>query len=443
MPLESKFQLEDKIYNFHVPETFRVQWASKEIEESYGPRISDLSRAFQNAELQTVFGGFREGCILNVDKHDIIKDHAFYEEVHDRGCRIIPLNYVPKSTSYTNEVQPLIHNTEYNVRVLVLHNRFNLASGPIRDFGRVLGYPKCCVEFFDEYWGRRGYRDLNPIQLTRTYGISGEYFHHMSSCNVLLKGMGIRAVPHLPCSFDCSATNLFSALFTRFIGPAAVSLLTELLSMEVEYSSYHGYAEVRTKLFKNIFNSIPFKDEVKYTLKQLLTIERKSNNGFTSKDAENRAHYELINFICSFMLNDNGGVLDMGCGDGSLLERIGAIFSNLELEGIEIDRGTYSKLAKGITGYNQDLNEFVPQKKYTLILIANQRLLEMDGRDRTVFLSMIRKYTKYLVVYDYTGNSIYYPSGFTNPNRKKGEFVNMAVFVPYDPTYGLPTTSTH
>jgi hypothetical protein len=72
--------------------------------------------------------------------------------------------------------------------------------------------------------------------------------------NVLLRWLGIRAVPHLPCRFNCQASvklaDNFLALGREFGYSAEIDWLFEMLSWPVEWSALHGIAEIRTPILK-------------------------------------------------------------------------------------------------------------------------------------------------------------------------------------------------
>jgi hypothetical protein len=65
--------------------------------------------------------------------------------------------------------------------------------------------------------------------------------------NILGRWLGVRAVPHLPCRFDCGPTVEFAeSLLGRGQGCAdEVDWLEEILSWSVEWSALHGIAGIK------------------------------------------------------------------------------------------------------------------------------------------------------------------------------------------------------
>ena len=72
--------------------------------------------------------------------------------------------------------------------------------------------------------------------------------------NILWRWMGVRAVPHLPCSFACPGTVEFANSLMglgREIGYGAeMEGIEEILSWPVSWSALHGIAEVKTPILK-------------------------------------------------------------------------------------------------------------------------------------------------------------------------------------------------
>jgi hypothetical protein len=103
------------------------------------------------------------------------------------------------------------------------------------------------------------------------------------------------------------------------------------------------------------------------------------------------------------------------------------------LEGVEINQEIFVKAFKSqqILVFNQDLNDFVFQGAYSLVMISNQRIAEMDEEQHFRFFNNIRTSTKYLLIYDYTGADVIYPINFTRLQQSKGTAVSMALYVPY------------
>jgi hypothetical protein len=75
-----------------------------------------------------------------------------------------------------------------------------------------------------------------------------------SRCNVFWRFFGVRAVPHLPCSFVCPGSLLLADVMRDAFSAMGYHReweeLLEILSWSVEWSALHGIAEIRTPLVK-------------------------------------------------------------------------------------------------------------------------------------------------------------------------------------------------
>lgn len=147
--------------------------------------------------------------------------------------------------------------------------------------GALLGYPACCRAFFDEVHGR-GVKDPVWWYATRSQadGASprdgAERDEHRDTgprgavagflavradarLNILLTRLGVRAVPHVPCSAHCSASLQVAADFAR-LGQALgygeeLEWRADLLAWPMAWSMLHGIAELETPLFKMACNT--------------------------------------------------------------------------------------------------------------------------------------------------------------------------------------------
>jgi len=124
--------------------------------------------------------------------------------------------------------------------------------------GALLGYPACCRAFFDVVFvsrqlGDPGWliaRNTPAVEVSgTTLSVAGD-----RETNILLRRMGIRAVPHFPCSFGCEPSRRLSRAMTETAashGRAAdIDRLHEILDWPAAWSALHGIAEIKTPVVK-------------------------------------------------------------------------------------------------------------------------------------------------------------------------------------------------
>jgi hypothetical protein len=238
----------------------------------------------------------------------------------------------------------------------------------IADF---LGYPACCYEFYRRVWVDEGQVDttwpmavgtLGPVNGDRVLCLSGP-----PEANILWRWMGVRAVSHLPCRFDCSHTV---ALGHRLLDVGRrngfgeeMAWLEEILRWPAEWSALHGIAEIKTPVLKVTTNTDPtahkyvvqrqgdsFPAEAPsglnfpYQVPERLHLTGSrgfrqglenplpiveappkgyaTNNGFATCQAMDEAHHPIVRLASQILAGRSGNVLDLGCGNGVLLRKI-------------------------------------------------------------------------------------------------------------------------
>jgi hypothetical protein len=176
----------------------------------------------------------------------------------------VPLEIQGAGTSYANTAGALEAGRPFAFRTIIGRledlQAFRAAwkSSDETTLGRLLGYPSCCTAFFRRVWVEDAMLDttwpmasasVSASNGTRTVTVGGP-----PEANILWRWMGVRAVPHLPCRFDCQATVELAHQLVA-VGREAgyreeMDWLGEILGWPVEWSALHGIAEVRTPILK-------------------------------------------------------------------------------------------------------------------------------------------------------------------------------------------------
>jgi hypothetical protein len=129
------------------------------------------------------------------------------------------------------------------------------------EIGRLLGYPACCHEFFKQVWVEQAMVDTTwPMAAATTPppdsadSVTALAVTGPPEANILWRWMGVRAVSHLPCRFDCENTVALGKQLIE-VGQKhgyerEMDWLLEILSWPVEWSALHGIAEIKTPVLK-------------------------------------------------------------------------------------------------------------------------------------------------------------------------------------------------
>jgi 2-polyprenyl-3-methyl-5-hydroxy-6-metoxy-1,4-benzoquinol methylase len=243
--------------------------------------------------------------------------------------------------------------------------------------------------------------------------------------------MGIRAVPHLPCRLDCAATAELGQRLVevgRTTGFAQeMDWLVDILSWSVEWSALHGIAQVKTPVLKVSTRTdatskryvvrrrgsahpsegvrglgFPYEVPVKLRLSESRGFRRglqnavrlhprpawyAMDNGFSSIDAMHDAHRPIVEAGVAALGQGGGNVLDLGCGNGALLERLAAAAPGVVPFGVDVEPERIEHARQLHPGHGRnfvsgdmfdDDRLWVEGRRYALALLMPGRLLETD-----------------------------------------------------------------
>ena len=117
-----------------------------------------------------------------------------------------------------------------------------------------------------------------------------------------------------------------------------------------------------------------------------------------------KAHNIILKAVSTILL-ESGRLLDLGCGNGVLLERITKEASYLVPYGVEAESERYWKAVERV-GENVKWCDIFSTDAYLhdnfeLTLIALNRFAEVTEDKADMFLRHLRNHTKFLIVYSY------------------------------------------
>ncbi|KKK99645.1 hypothetical protein LCGC14_2630690, partial [marine sediment metagenome] len=222
-------------------------------------------------------------------------------------------------------------------------------SGDDETIGALLGYPECCSRFFAATWAAGS---VDPTWEMSDHGDGA------IEANILLRWLGVRYVPHMPCGFRCEGTIELGRRLRALIPELEREWMDELLSMPMAWSSLNGIGEVITPIV-----TLNFRSDVGHELREIRRDgtsypeagahglrfpyrppparrpdERLwTDNGFSSLEAMERAH----DVVTSVLPPASRAVLDLGCGNGMLARKLAG--AKGKAWGIESDDGRVTR----------------------------------------------------------------------------------------------------
>ena len=453
----------DDRLQFQLPDFTRISWVNDHACEIWQPRLKQITGAWLEIEWRSIVAGVRRCALTVLSPESFVERAGIYAEA---GLNAMPLeiqgltNFSYASTS--TAVQP---GQLFGFRVAVgkpedvaaFKQAFDSADNI--KIGQLLGFPDCCQSFFESVWVDQSMVDTTWPMAAGTNGAEpGDRSLSVTGpieANILWRWMGVRAVPHLPCSFECQATVEFGKALMAVGRDAGfeqeMDWLEEILSWPAEWSALHGIAEVKTPVLKVSTRTdatahkftvqrqsdrypeeaikglrFPFQTPPKPILTGSRHHQRgldeeipeqaeflawyASDNGFSTKMAMDRAHQPILDLAAETLGAEGGSVLDLGCGNGALLKKLHARVPDLAPFGVDVDPGRVAHAAELLPDYTGNFSAgdiFEPdvywpeERKFDLVLMMPGRLLEVDPEKAGTLLRRLNENCGHILVYAY------------------------------------------
>ncbi|MBI5190641.1 MAG: hypothetical protein HZA22_08185 [Nitrospirae bacterium] len=224
-------------------------------------QLTQALLAWQEIEWLSIAYGLRR-CALATINVERIKQLSC--RVDNYGISILPIAKVAKGQSYQASIKWPMPGEQYNYLCAIG------ASNDVSEFkdawennnneliGSLLGYPKCCRTFFKIFWEENKLIDTTWQMSIATDGAilnnNGCVVKGPLETNVMLRGVGLRSVLHLPCNHQCEKSIYIGeqllAIGNRAGFNEQVDFIKRVLSLPVLWSAIDGIAEIETSLFK-------------------------------------------------------------------------------------------------------------------------------------------------------------------------------------------------
>ena len=272
--------------------------------------------------------------------------------------------------------------------------------------------------------------------------------------NILGRWLGVRAVPHLPCRFDCGPTVEFAeSVLGRGQGCAdEIDWLEEILSWSVEWSALHGIAGIKFPVLtvSTRTDATPWKYTVRLQGSKYppegasglrFPYERPSrlhvsdspsfqrglgnpigrqrqrpdwlyaDNGFSSHRTMQRLHEPIVALCCHELAESRGHILDLGCGNGALLRKIcrrreGLVPHGVDLKPQAIDhaRLLLPTFADNFLCEDMFTTGLLLAGRFLLVMLMIGRLAEVSPAEARRYVDRLAARTGRLLVYMYPGH---------------------------------------
>ena len=244
-----------ELLDFVLPDFLRLAWVSDPARDVWAVRFQQVMRAWAELEWLSVAAGIRACALVRTPK---LKPDDFIDKLGPRGLQAMPLSQqsggLPADARGPNSIQVVVGKAGEDLP----RCREILDSSDHEEIGALLGYPACCRKAFLERCREDSFWDPTWPTARETNATSVAAFtlelEQGPVANMLLRWVGIRAIPHLPCRFDCEPSIAFGRRFLQ-LGiesgfQTEMEWLEQMLSWPAEWSALHGIAEVKTPVLK-------------------------------------------------------------------------------------------------------------------------------------------------------------------------------------------------
>jgi len=446
--------------DFALPSFRRIAWVSDAARARWEPRIAAFGRAWTQIEWRSVVAGIRRCAVVYVSPVDLLDLSLSCAQ---SGLCALPIAIEAVPRAYAARSLPAEPGRSFQYRVVVGSPADVAAFAAAREAnderatGALLGYPACCVAFFERVWKQEAFIDTTWAMATNGSDEPTSRVVEIAAppeANVLLRWIGVRLVPHLPCSAACEPSAALGAALAetgRALGyDTEVEDALALLAAPLEWSALHGLAEIRTPVVKICADTDATAE--KYVVRQqgsalpdeaargvafpyrtnpgvALTRSRPhaaglearlalealpswhyEDNGFRTR-AQMHAAHDAVTAVVALVAGERpAAVLDLGCGNGELLRRIVGAWPHLTPYGIDKrpERIRRAGIVLPALGANAAVaNLFEPDRywpadrRFGVVLLMPGRLIEATPGRRALLLATIAARSDAVVLYGY------------------------------------------
>jgi len=245
----------------------RTVWLSEEARKEWASIIPKLGAMVSDLEVSSVAAGHRPCAWQTIGEAEFPRLAAIWAE---QGLVSLPIKRVRNFTGFAHRHEEPRAGERASLCVIVSKMladtlRFKAAfeKGDNDAQGELLGFPKCCREFFCATWAKGYFDPVWQAALNSKHEVIGERHIRVQGhpfANPVLRYAGLRVGFHIPHALDCPETITVATermKLAKATDPNLTKLLGALLSMPMSWDVYHGIAVVRTPIFDLIVPSVP------------------------------------------------------------------------------------------------------------------------------------------------------------------------------------------
>lgn len=223
----------------------RVVWHSEPLREKYGEIVREFGNAWLEAEQMSIVEGLRDLCLTPLSQPEYL---AFLPWAHDHGLHVRVKRFAGAFQGFAN-----YYTEGSDILVVAMSKTKDYVEDPEPE--KYLGYPTCCQTFFRANFPKY----IDPVL---QWAGNSDAVEAMFGCVPVLRSAGIRFVSHIPCSPQCTGSQLIANKMMQLLPKDMQEFGKEILSMPMSWDCYRGIAIVKTPWFRTIYRSVPYTEKV-------------------------------------------------------------------------------------------------------------------------------------------------------------------------------------
>ena len=251
------------------PEFTRSIWVSDRAASEWEDKIKRIAATWRRLEWRTVVKGVRKSALMWLSASELESLRSALGQVN-MGVSVLQV----LKHRHPNADDGIVFRVAVGTPKALKSFRSAWVKKDHDAIGELLGYPRCCRAAFDSEYLQLGHQD-STWQSAGGCGKSDGESHALEvkgppQVNALLAKIGVRLIPHLPCSFSCEESLRLAQQFQRVADTAeekeSIETALEMLTWPMAWSAVNGIAEIKTPIMKVNYGTdrVPQRRSVQY-----------------------------------------------------------------------------------------------------------------------------------------------------------------------------------
>lgn len=268
---EQREQLREHLSDDGAPDFTKSNWKTAESRDAWKDVLNRAKQGMKEAEWRSVLDDEtdrkaaivhinnrnREKWLRRVSQHDLAYRDVMFSEANDGYSHKFKATDRYDPTRQTYSVIAVNDDVADQMEESILGSGFEHED----TVGRLLGFPKCCRDFFFDQWHNEGH--IDPIyEITCNTDsvemVDGDPEHlrvvdPSAGANIMWRYFGLSFITHLPCAWDCEESIEIARDRYRIMAEngykEAADALYQWLEAPATWSGLHSQALIKNEHF--------------------------------------------------------------------------------------------------------------------------------------------------------------------------------------------------